>query len=38
MANVTQEKIMAELTREQVEEAIKGYVEPHLETDLVAAK
>ena len=38
MANVIQDKIMAELTREQVEEAIKGYVEPHLETDLVSAK
>ena len=29
---------MAEVTREIVEEAIKGYVEPHLETDLVTAK
>ncbi len=29
---------MAELTREQVEEAIKSYIEPHLETDLVSAK
>ncbi|HEB96162.1 MAG TPA: iron-sulfur cluster carrier protein ApbC [Sedimenticola thiotaurini] len=29
---------MAEVTREAVEEAIKGYVEPHLEKDLVAAK
>ena len=38
MANVTQEKIMADITKEQVEEAIKGFVEPHLETDLVTAK
>jgi ATP-binding protein involved in chromosome partitioning len=38
MANVTQEKTMAELTKEQVEEAIKSYIEPHLETDLVTAK
>jgi ATP-binding protein involved in chromosome partitioning len=29
---------MSELTREQVEEAIKGYIEPHLETNLVEAK
>ena len=29
---------MADITREQVEEAIKGYIEPHLETDLVTAK
>ena len=29
---------MAEVTTEQVEEAIKGYIEPHLETDLVSAK
>jgi ATP-binding protein involved in chromosome partitioning len=29
---------MAEVTREQIEEAIKGYVEPHLEKDLVTAK
>ena len=38
MANVTQENIMADITREQVEEAIKGYIEPHLETDLITAK
>ena len=38
MANVTQDKTMAEITKEQVEEAIKGYIEPHLETDLVSAK
>lgn len=29
---------MSEVTREQIEQAIKGYVEPHLETDLVEAK
>ena len=29
---------MAEVTREIIEEAIKGYTEPHLETDLVKAK
>jgi ATP-binding protein involved in chromosome partitioning len=29
---------MANITREQVEEAIKGYVEPHLGKDLVSAK
>ncbi len=29
---------MAEVTKEQVEEAIKGHVEPHLGEDLVAAK
>jgi len=29
---------MAEVTNEVVEEAIKGYTEPHLETDLVEAK
>ena len=29
---------MAEVTKEQIEEAIKGYVEPHLEKDLVKAK
>jgi len=29
---------MAEVTKEQIEEAIKGYVEPHLGKDLVAAK
>ncbi len=29
---------MSELTREQIEEAIKGFVEPHLEQDLVEAK
>ena len=29
---------MSALTREQVEEAIKGYVEPHLAKDLVKAK
>ncbi|MCG6967568.1 MAG: iron-sulfur cluster carrier protein ApbC [Chromatiaceae bacterium] len=29
---------MAEVTREIVEQAIKGYIEPHLETDLVSAK
>ena len=29
---------MAEITRDQVEAAIKGYIEPHLETDLVTAK
>jgi ATP-binding protein involved in chromosome partitioning len=38
MANVTQEMTMAELTKEQVEEAIKGYIEPHLEADLVSTK
>jgi ATP-binding protein involved in chromosome partitioning len=29
---------MSEITREQIEEAIKGYVEPHMEKDLVSAK
>jgi ATP-binding protein involved in chromosome partitioning len=29
---------MAEVTREVIEEALKGYVEPHLNTDLVNAK
>lgn len=29
---------MSELTREQIEEALKGFVEPHLEKDLVSAK
>ncbi|MCW8908104.1 MAG: iron-sulfur cluster carrier protein ApbC [Sedimenticola sp.] len=29
---------MAEVTREAIEEAIKGYTEPHLEKDLVDAK
>ena len=29
---------MADVTKEQIEEALKGYVEPHLEKDLVAAK
>jgi ATP-binding protein involved in chromosome partitioning len=29
---------MSEVTREQIEAAIKGYVEPHLEKDLVEAK
>jgi ATP-binding protein involved in chromosome partitioning len=28
---------MSEVTKEQVEEAIKGYLEPHLEQDLVSA-
>ena len=29
---------MAEVTQEQVEEALKGFIDPHLEKDLVAAK
>ncbi len=29
---------MSEVTREQIEEAIKGYTEPHLNKDLVSAK
>ena len=29
---------MAEVTKELIEEAIKGYIEPHLESDLVDAK
>ncbi len=29
---------MAEVTQEQIEEAIKGYTEPHMEKDLVSAK
>ncbi len=29
---------MAEVTQESIEEALKGYVEPHLGTDLVTAK
>ena len=29
---------MSEVTREQIEEALKGYIEPHMEKDLVSAK
>jgi len=29
---------MSELTRETIEEAIKGYIEPHMEKDLVSTK
>lgn len=29
---------MAEVTKEQIEEAIKSYIEPHMEKDLVSAK
>ncbi len=29
---------MADLTKETIEEALKGYIEPHLEKDLVSAK
>ena len=29
---------MAEVTQQQVEEALKGYIDPHLEKDLVTAK
>lgn len=29
---------MSEFTKEQIQEAIKSYIEPHLETDLVTAK
>ena len=29
---------MANVTQEQVEEALKGYIEPHLVKDLVSAK
>ena len=29
---------MSEVTREKIEEALKGYVEPHMEKDLVSAK
>ncbi|HIE56296.1 MAG TPA: DUF59 domain-containing protein, partial [Chromatiaceae bacterium] len=29
---------MSEVTREQIEEALKGYVEPNMEKDLVSAK
>lgn len=29
---------MSDITKEQIEAAIKGYIEPHLETDLVTAK
>jgi ATP-binding protein involved in chromosome partitioning len=29
---------MAELSKEQIEEALKGYIEPHLEADLVSTK
>ncbi|MBU0501258.1 MAG: iron-sulfur cluster carrier protein ApbC [Gammaproteobacteria bacterium] len=29
---------MADITKEQIEEAVKGYVEPHLHKDLVTAK
>ena len=28
---------MAEITKESVEEALKGFIEPHLDTDLVSA-
>lgn len=33
-----QEITMAEITKEQVEEAIRGYVEPHMEKNLIDAK
>ena len=29
---------MAEVTQEQIQEAIKGYMEPHMAKDLVSAK
>ena len=29
---------MADASREQVESAIKGFIDPHLETDLIVAK
>ena len=29
---------MADITREQIEEALKGYIEPHMEKDLVSTK
>ena len=29
---------MSELTQDAIKEAIKGYIEPHLEKDLVTAK
>ncbi len=29
---------MSEVTREQIEEALKGYIEPHMEKDLVSAR
>ncbi len=29
---------MAEVTQEQIQEAIKGYIEPHMDKDLVSAK
>jgi len=29
---------MADITKEKIEEAVKGYVEPHLDKDLVSAK
>ena len=29
---------MAEVTQEQIQEAIKGYIEPHMDRDLVSAK
>ena len=29
---------MADITREQIEEALKGYIEPHMEKDLIATK
>ena len=29
---------MAEVTKEQIEEAIKSYIEPHMEKDLVSSK
>jgi ATP-binding protein involved in chromosome partitioning len=33
-----QESNMSEVTKEQIEEAIKGYTEPHMDKDLVSAK
>ena len=29
---------MADITREQIEEALKGYIEPHMEKDLISTK
>lgn len=29
---------MADITREQIEEALKGYIEPHMEKDLIGTK
>ena len=37
-ADLQEKRYMSEITREQIEEAIKGYIEPHMEKDLVSTK